>query len=85
MTILDDIVGIAVFFTVNSLIAPNGFQRCDSALYDTCYDFSSDSDWCYCWIANRTIIGTIAAAAIINEFIAVIAAKKGFELSGEIK
>lgn len=28
--------------------------------------------------------GTIAAAAIINEFIAVFAAKKGFELSGEI-
>lgn len=29
--------------------------------------------------------GTIAAAAVINEFIAVIAAKKGFELAGEIK
>lgn len=29
--------------------------------------------------------GTIAAAAVINEIIAVIAAKKGFELSGEIK
>ncbi len=29
--------------------------------------------------------GTIAAAAIINEIIAVIAAKKGFELAGEIK
>lgn len=28
--------------------------------------------------------GTIAAAAVINEFIAVIAAKKGFELAGEI-
>ena len=28
--------------------------------------------------------GTIAAAAIINEIIAVIAAKKGFELAGEI-
>ena len=28
--------------------------------------------------------GTIAAAAVINEIIAVIAAKKGFELSGEI-
>jgi hypothetical protein len=28
--------------------------------------------------------GTIAAAAIINEFIAVILAKKGFELAGEI-
>lgn len=31
------------------------------------------------------IQGTIAAAAVINEIIAVIAAKKGFELSGEIK
>lgn len=29
--------------------------------------------------------GTIAAAAIINEFIAVVAAKKGFELAGEIR
>lgn len=28
--------------------------------------------------------GTIAAAAVVNEFIAVIAAKKGFELAGEI-
>ena len=27
---------------------------------------------------------TIAAAAVINEIIAVIAAKKGFELAGEI-
>lgn len=29
--------------------------------------------------------GTIAAAAVINEIIAVIAAKKGFELAGELK
>lgn len=29
--------------------------------------------------------GTIAAASIINEFIAVIAAQKGFELAGEIE
>lgn len=29
--------------------------------------------------------GTIAAAAVINEIIAVIAAKKGFELAGEIQ
>ncbi|WP_330672172.1 hypothetical protein [Aminicella lysinilytica] len=28
--------------------------------------------------------GTIAAAAVINEIIAVIVAKKGFELAGEI-
>lgn len=33
----------------------------------------------------RIVQGTIAAAAVINEFIAVIAAKKGFELAGEIK
>lgn len=33
----------------------------------------------------QIVQGTIAAAAIINEFIAVIAAKKGFELAGEIK
>lgn len=33
----------------------------------------------------QIIQGTIAAAAIINEFIAVIAAKKGFELAGEIQ
>lgn len=32
----------------------------------------------------QIVQGTIAAAAIINEFIAVIAAKKGFELAGEI-
>ncbi|MEE1305995.1 MAG: cation:proton antiporter [Agathobacter sp.] len=32
----------------------------------------------------QLVQGTIAAAAIINEFIAVFAAKKGFELSGEI-
>ncbi|HAP02604.1 MAG TPA: hypothetical protein DCQ87_00930 [Lachnospiraceae bacterium] len=32
----------------------------------------------------RIVQGTIAAAAIINEFIAVFAAKKGFELAGEI-
>ncbi|MDD7363384.1 MAG: cation:proton antiporter [Firmicutes bacterium] len=31
------------------------------------------------------IQGTIAAAAIINEFIAVVVAKKGFERAGEIK
>lgn len=29
------------------------------------------------------VTGTIAAAAVINEIIAVIAAKKGFELAGE--
>ena len=32
----------------------------------------------------QIIQGTIAAAAVINENIAVIAAKKGFELAGEI-
>lgn len=32
----------------------------------------------------QIVQGTIAAAAVIKEFIAVIAAKKGFELSGEI-
>lgn len=30
------------------------------------------------------VTGTIAAAAVINEIIAVIAAKKGFELAGEV-
>ena len=30
------------------------------------------------------VTGTIAAAAVINEIIAVIAAKKDFELAGEI-
>ena len=35
-------------------------------------------------ILVQIVQGTIAAAAIINEFIAVIAAKKGFELAGEI-
>ena len=39
----------------------------------------SSSDEC-----TRIIRGTIAAAAVINEIIAVIAAKKGFELAGEI-
>lgn len=33
---------------------------------------------------TQIIRGTIAAAAVINEIIAVIAAKKGFELAGEI-
>ena len=33
----------------------------------------------------QIIQGTIAAAAVINEFIAVIAAKRGFELAGEIQ
>ncbi|MGN1188617.1 MAG: cation:proton antiporter [Lachnospiraceae bacterium] len=33
---------------------------------------------------SHIVQGTIAAAAVINEFIAVIAAKKGFELAGEI-
>lgn len=33
---------------------------------------------------TRIIRGTIAAAAVINEIIAVIAAKKGFELAGEL-
>ena len=32
----------------------------------------------------QIVQGTIAAAAVINEFIAVIVAKKGFELAGEI-
>lgn len=32
----------------------------------------------------QIVQGTIAAAAVINEFIAVIAAKKGFALAGEI-
>lgn len=32
----------------------------------------------------QIVQGTIAAAAVINEFIAVIAAKKGFEMAGEI-
>ena len=40
---------------------------------------SGSSDECI-----RIICGTIAAAAVINEIIAVIAAKKGFELAGEI-
>lgn len=33
----------------------------------------------------KVIQGTIAAAAVINEIIAVIAAKKGFEWAGELK
>lgn len=33
----------------------------------------------------QIVQGTIAAAAVINELIAVIAAKKGFQLAGEIK
>ncbi len=41
---------------------------------------SKSSDECL-----NIIQGTIAAAAVINEVIAVIAAKKGFELAGEIK
>lgn len=32
----------------------------------------------------QLVQGTIAAAAVINEFIAVFAAKKGFELADEI-
>ena len=41
---------------------------------------SGSSDEC-----TRIIRGTIAAAAVINEIIAVIAAKKGFELAGEMR
>ena len=33
----------------------------------------------------RIIQGTIAAAAVINEILAVILAKKGFEWAGELK
>ena len=33
----------------------------------------------------KIIQGTIAAAAVINEIIAVIAAKKGFEWAGEMQ
>lgn len=33
----------------------------------------------------KIIQGTVAAVAVINEFIAVIAVKKGFELEKEIK
>ncbi|MFQ9642210.1 MAG: hypothetical protein ACLRYZ_10365 [Coprococcus phoceensis] len=33
----------------------------------------------------KIIRGTIAAAAVINEIIAVIAAKKGFEWAGEMQ
>lgn len=32
----------------------------------------------------KIVQGTIAAAAVINEIIAVIAAKKGFEWAGEL-
>lgn len=44
---------------------------------------------CSALAANPELVGivqgTIAAAAVINEIIAVIAAKKGFELAGEIE
>lgn len=33
----------------------------------------------------QIVQSTIASAAVINEFITVIAAKKGLELAGEIK
>lgn len=39
---------------------------------------SSEPEWA------TIVTGTIAAAAVINEIIAVIAAKKGFEFAGEI-
>lgn len=35
--------------------------------------------------AARIVQGTIAAAAVINEIIAVIMAKKGFEWAGEFQ
>lgn len=35
-------------------------------------------------VSAEIIQGTIAAAAVINEIIAVIAAKKGFEWAGEL-
>ena len=48
----------------------------------------SDACNCLCMYWHTIVsccgIGTIAAAAVINEIIAVIAAKKGFELAGEI-
>lgn len=71
MAVLDDIVGIAVFFTVNSFIARA--VSGGSVLAEPEPELAV------------IVKGTIAAAAVINEIIAVIAAKKGFELAGEIK
>lgn len=124
MTVLDDVVGIAVFFTVNSLVArkvsggavplymipvmiflpiiigavvglPTGrvLKKCEKkaltllphsgvSLVFTgiiCSTFASAPQHV------QIVQGTIAAAAVINEFLAVIAAKKGFELAGEIQ
>ncbi len=70
MTVLDDVVGVVVFFTVNSLVARRVSGGTASFLVIPAM------------ILLPVIVG--AAAAAINEIIAVIAAKKGFEFAGEI-
>jgi hypothetical protein len=135
MAVLDDVVGIVVFFSVNSYIASRvsggavplymipvmiflpigigilpGFvageilQKKDGraavlaallcgitvtagGLFFNLYVFTG----IVCGVLEGTrpdlaaiVKGTIAAAAVINEIIAVFAAKRGFELAGEI-
>ena len=148
MTVLDDVVGIAVFFTVNSFVARNAsggavplymipvmiflpiligavvglptgllLKRCGKKAPTLAVLLAGITvTMLIGWAVNTFLLagitlnymlmgvafsavfanlvpvelvqivqGTIAAAAVINEFIAVIAAKKGFELAGEIE
>lgn len=64
MAVLDDMVGIVIFFTVNSIVA--GFVSGDSVpLYMIPAMIAAP-------VLIGIVQGTIAAAAVINEIIAVI-------------
>ena len=79
MAVLDDIVAIIVFFTVNSVVASSvsGVSLVFTGI--ACATLATQPD------LVGILQGMIAAAAVINEIIAVIAAKKGFVLAKEIE
>ena len=81
MALLDDIVGIAVFCTVNACIARtvSGVSLVFTGIICATLEGGGESELAV------VVKGTIAAAAVINEIIAVIMAKKGFEKAGEIE
>jgi hypothetical protein len=78
IAVFDDVVGIAVFFTVNAIVARqvSGVFLVFTGI--ACQTLSARPE------LASIVQGTIAAAAVINEIIAVIVAKRGFALAGEI-
>lgn len=97
MAVLDDIVAIVVFFTVNSFIAKTvsggavPLYMIPVMILLPHSGVSLVFTGIVCSVLTGPepdlaviVKGTIAAAAVINEIIAVLAAKKGFELAGEI-